>query len=646
VVVNGRAQDLGIRGGLRWGVAVWVLGVLAAFGAPGPDLLQVQLAIEAQDIYTDQPVVFQITVTGEDQPEPPDLAAVATDFAVQFLGASPNSSTQISVINGRVSRVAKTETVLSYRLTPRKAGQLTIPSFVVRAGAKQAMTQPVPVRVRDAAAAAGPGDAPGPITLRMALSKETVCVGEPVVVTWTWTVGAQVRGFETQLPVFAENAFDFPKIEPTVDPRIPRDRYLAIALPDGRQLVALQTPRRTATGTVTDVVFSQILIPQEAGTFTLPKSTLLCEVVTGAQPARRRQGPFGDPFFDGAFGQRETVRRMAVVSNEPTLAVRPLPEQGRPPGFAGHVGRYLMRVSAEPTEVNVGDPITVTIEVSGPAYLDKVEGPDLDAHEELNRDFRVSPPEPGIVQDDIKVFKRVLRAKNADVTAIPALRLPYYDSEAQEYRVAESAPIPVTVKAVKVVTALDAEGTSAPVSDAGRKLQAWSRGIAANYEDLDALADQHVGADAWLHSPLWGAGLVLPPVLYVAVLSTAASIRRRNADPAARRARQALSRARRELKASAAAADGAPARILEALREYFGATLRLSAGALVFRDIEGQLRERGVADEDLATLQDLFATCEAGRYARGLGGAARDPAGLADTARRLVEGLDRRLRSP
>jgi hypothetical protein len=614
--------------------------VLGAFGAAAPDLLKVEVAIESQDIYLDQPVLFQVTVTGAEQPEPADLAAIASDFGVQYLGPRSNNSTQISIVNGRVNRVVKVETVLTYRLTPKRAGQLTIPSFIIRAGARQAMTQAVPVRVREVDAA----PAAGAITLRMDLSKDTACVGEPVVVRWTWNVGARVGGVDFQLPLFEQEAFEFPNVQPVLDPRL-QDRYRELRLPDGRQLIALETPRRTASGEVRELTFSQVVIPRQAGAFVLPKSTVICEVATGVQSPRRRTGPFGDLFGD-AFGQRETYRRMAVVSNEPTLTVRPLPDKGRPVGFAGHVGRYRMQVTAEPAEVNVGDPITLTIELSGPAYLDKVEGPDLDSHEELHRGFRVSPPEPGLVQDGVKVFKRVLRAKNAEVAAIPALRLPYYDSEAEEYRVAETAPVPLRVKAVRVVTALDAEGSSAAVSAAGRKLQAWSRGIAANYEDLDALADQHVGVDAWLRSPLWGLGLALPPALYVAILAAAASIRRRNADPAARQARQALSRARRDLRAAAAAGDATHARTLEALREYFGAMLRLSAGALVFRDIEVLLRERGVSDADLAALRDLFTTCEAGRYAGTLAGTAgNDPRVLAESARRLLEGLDRRLRS-
>jgi hypothetical protein len=618
--------------------AAWA--VLLALSVAAQDLLQVQVAIESQDVFVGQPITFQITVSGADEPQPPDLAAAAPDLSVQYAGPRTNNSTQISIVNGRMNKVVTRETILTYQVTAKRAGQLTIPALTVQAGAKQARTQPVPLRVRAPESAPASAD----ITLRMELSRDTVCVGEPIVVNWTWTVGSEVRGFDFQLPLFEQPGFDFPKMEPEIDPQL-RDRYIGIRLPDGRQLVALQTPRRTPTGGATDVTFSQVMIPRQAGSFALPKSTVTCDVASSAPAPRRRSATSGDPFFGDPFGQRDrTYRRLAVASGAPTLTVRPLPAAGKPTGFAGHVGHYELRARAEPVEVSVGDPITLTVELSGPDYLETVEGPDLEGHEELARGFRLSPPEPGVVAGRAKVFKRVLRAKNAAVTGIPALRLPYYDTAAQAYRVAESAPIPLTVKAAKLVTAMDAEGSSAPVAAAGRKLQASGRGIAANYEDSGVLTDQYVGFDTWMRSWPWGVALVLPPLLYAALFAGVFSVRRRQADPAARQARQALARARRQLKLAGAAPDG-PAQVAEALREYFGAKLRLTSGALVFGDLEAPLREQGIGEAERAALKGLFQACEVGRYA-GAGAATPVGAELAETARRLLDGLDRKLKSP
>jgi hypothetical protein len=180
---------------------------------------------------------------------------------------------------------------------------------------------------------------------------------------------------------------------------------------------------------------------------------------------------------------------------------------------------------------------------------------------------------------------------------------------------------------------------------AGKKLQALGRGIAANYEDNGVLADQYVGLDTWLHSPAWAAGLALPPVLYAVLLACVLSLRRRHADPAARRARRALREARRQLR-QAGAAPGGPARVLEVLREYFGAKLRLTSGALVFGDVETPLRAQGITDEELAAIKELFRACEAGHYAGTGDATVQTGTDLAATARRLLDTLDRKLTSP
>ena len=623
------------HGAARW---LWAAFLLAGAALWSQDALRADVAIESQDIFVGEPVIFQITVNANDGIAAPDVAAAAPDFTVEVLGPRSNSSTQVTIVNGQITRAVRRETILAYRLTPKRAGLLQIASMAVTAGGGQARTHAVPVRVRaadDNAATVG-------MALRMDLSRDTITVGEPVTVTWTWSIANEVRGFEFALPLFELSDVDLPKVEPVLDPQR-RDRYLGIRTPDGRQLVALQTARRTPAGQAIDVVFSQVLIPRQPGRITLPKSTVVCEVFAPTATPGRRRGPFSNPLFDDLSMRQGSYRRAAITSNEPVLTVKALPEAGRPADFAGHVGAYHMRVTAEPTEVNVGDPITLTLELFGPEFLDTVPGPDLEHHEDLARDFRISPPEPGLVEDGRKVFKRILRARHADVTRIPPLRLPYFDTATAAYRVAESEPIPLTVRAVRVVTAMDAEGATATASDAGRRLQAWSRGIAANYEDLAALTDQHVGPEAWLHSPLWAASWAVPPLLWALALTGAAAHRRRHADPAARRARQAAARARRALHAAATAGEAAPARLLEALRDYLGAKLRLSSGALVFGDVEEPLRQRGLAPDDLQALKTLFTTCEAGRYAAGLGADAASTAELAATARRLVDTMERTL---
>ncbi|MBN2451857.1 MAG: BatD family protein [Lentisphaeria bacterium] len=593
--------------------------------------MRVSVHLESTEVFAGEPFTLQIRVSGEEEPEPPEMTAVAKDFAVAFAGPRSNNSTQISIVNGKVTRAVTRETILVYQLTAKAAGLFTIPSLTVRAGARSAFTEPVQVRVREPLKVD-----PGTLSLSMELSKSEVTVGEALTVSWTWTVGTDVRGFQFGLPLLQEKDFHFPVVTPEIDPAL-RDRYLQIERPDGKPILGMQRRTRLGGRDVVQVTFHQVMIPLRAGTFALPKSTVVCEVLAGYR--QRDDRDFGFPFGMLDRDRGKVYRRAVAESDEAVLMVRDLPEEGRPADFAGHVGRYDLRAEAQPTDVNVGDPITLTLYVSGPEYLDRVEGPPLEANAELVRDFRISDPEPGTVDGRLKVFKRILRAKHPDVNRIPPIRLPYFDSNAQSYRVAETAPIPLTVRAVRVVTAQDAEGVSAPVAPGGRTLQAWSRGIAANYEDLDVLENRDFGWTARARTPAWNSLLAAPPVGYALLLTLTLAWRKRRSDPAARAARTACRRARRGLDRLARSGEDPHAGVLDILRQYLGAKLGMSPGALVFRDVAGPLRAMGLPEGVLADLERLFETCEAGRYA-GTGAVEGDRPQPVVSARTLLAAIE------
>ena len=83
------------------------------------------------------------------------------------------------------------------------------------------------------------------------------------------------------------------------------------------------------------------------------------------------------------------TRKLVVPSNELNLEVLPLPEP-RPPSFTGLVGAYSIETAAAPTEVNVGDPITLTIRIRGPEPLENIPAPALHTQQSLVEDFKVS----------------------------------------------------------------------------------------------------------------------------------------------------------------------------------------------------------------------------------------------------------------
>jgi len=179
--------------------------------------------------------------------------------------------------------------------------------------------------------------------------------------------------------------------------------------------------------------------------------------------------PFADPFFSdpfGSFGQQEKV----TIKSEPTtLEVKPLPPNA-PANFSGAVGNFAMTAEANPKNVQVGDPITVTATISGRGNFDRMNAPVL----EDDRGWHKYPPSSKFKQDDdvgisgAKNFEMVL-SPNEKKSAIPPLTFSYFDPIKENYVTARSEPIPIQVQggiapAPTTATPPPASATPAPAA--------------------------------------------------------------------------------------------------------------------------------------------------------------------------------------
>jgi len=601
--------------------------------------LQANAAVEKDTVFLGEPFVFQIQVSGSEHPEKPDVSGIS-DFTVQYRGGQRNSSSSITIINGKMTRNVQEGYVFSYQLAPKRTGRLVIPPITVHTDRGVAQTSAVAIRVQT------PTENDD-FKLRLQLSKDHGYVGEPVVLTVTWYLGAEVRGFNMSLPIL-EDTDDFYFDDPQVD-TASGGKFFRIPLSDG-QTIAQKGQERLDGKDYATITFQKILIPKKSGRFTIEPATVVCEVLTGYT---RRRNPFGDDFFSDFFnddffggGRQGVYRKEAVPSNGLSLTVSEVPEEGKPANFAGHVGEYAIRTEAAPTDVRVGDPITLKITLSGPAYLEHVDLPPLNQQAALKKDFRI-PRERAIgeTSGNVKVFTQTIRPLRAGIQEIPPVELPYFDTRTGTYRVARSAPIPISVKAARVVTVQDAEGSDQPAAPA-KDIETWTGGIAFNYEDPGVIENQPLGLAQWMKSPAVLGMTVIPPLLYAFLFLGLAWHRRRHADPAAFRARGAYRRLLSRLKE--ARRDGGSngkcyEKILDALRQYLGDKLNTAGGALTFRDVRKSLEARHLDEQLIERLKDIFDRCEAGRYAGGLAGEA-DPSILIEQSESIAKLLEKTLR--
>ena len=611
----------------RW-LSIVVLVGAPLFQSLNAATIKAQIAVEATDVFQGESFQMQIQISGSDQPGTPNLSGLNNNFTVQPIGGGPNNSSSVTIINGRMTQSVEKKYLMNYRLTPKRTGRLIIPSITLTVEGQAVRTGAVAINVQK------PMNIDN-FKLILELSKPKVYVGEPVRLRLVWYIGHDVRNIQFNLPLLNEDGFY------TTNPRMnqqPGRKYHRIAL-NGDEIIGVQGAGTLDGKNYMTLSFEKILIPENAGRVSLLPATVAFEVKVGSRPARS-QG-----LFSGVFGRQnqDVYRKSVIPSNALALEVAALPDKGRPSNFFGHVGNYRIETAAIPTDVNVGDPITLTISISGAEFLDHIDLPPLQEQTLLASDFKIpNEIEAGKYDGDRKVFTQTVRAQRSDIEAIPPIELAYFDTDAETYKVARSKPIPIKVRETKVVTASDAEGLSAE-NPGATAVEAWARGIAHNYEGLDTIVDQRLGPGVWLRSPVWLSMVGVPPVAYGFLLAGVFFVRRRNSDPLAIRARRVFSEVSRELEAlgndnSDATADA----VSESLRKYLGAKLRMSHGALTFNDVEELLTARGVEPVVLEDLQQIIKRCEASRYAGG--GFGGDSGVVASQCLALVQKLERVLK--
>jgi hypothetical protein len=142
--------------------------------------------------------------------------------------------------------------------------------------------------------------------------------------------------------------------------------------------------------------------------------------------------------------------RVHRVSNALKVKVRPLPP-GAPPGMANaNVGDWHLSVDASPTSVELGQPVTVKVILEGSGNVKNVTPPKLTVpagfkvYDPTTTD-RLSPAKNRIQGRRIQEY--LVMPQRTGTFTLPALEFPYFDPRRNQYEVARTDPITITVEA-------------------------------------------------------------------------------------------------------------------------------------------------------------------------------------------------------
>lgn len=550
---------------------VRALAFLATFHALAGVAASFTAAYQQNPIYMGQSATLELRFDGAAPRQPPEVTPVA-GLTVGGTG----SSQQINIING----VARQSIVFTFLLTPSKPGDYQLPPVKAEVDGQTLLAQAPVLKVLPASADPREQQIRQLAFLRLAQPKKEVYIGEP---------------FAVQIELIVQNARD-PEF-----PRLQSDGFTF-----GNMLQPTQD-RIPYNGMIYNrLTFQASAVAVKAGHLVIGPAE--CVITLLLPPARQ------DPF--DFFGQRYEARRTTLTSDLHPVKVLPLPQENVPPDFSGAVGSFSrFEVEAGPTNLAVGDPITLKIRIAGRGRLDAVT---LDAPAQW-REFK-SYPSTATVQtadplglEGVKTIEQVVVPENAEVTELPALSFSFFDPEKRAYRTLKQPAIPLTVRPGAVASAptiVAATNQSNAPLNAPRDIIH----IKPRPGTLTATVTPLV-----LRPGFWLANLV-PVVAWLGVLVWRKRADKLANDPRLRRRRKVDQLVREgiaELHRLAAAGESEAffATTFHLLQERLGERLDLPAAGITEDVVDERLRPMGVDEETRLALHGLFHACNQARYA-------------------------------
>lgn len=390
---------------MRWQYFLCLLSVLLAtqvcVNAQTP---QVTASLSDKKAPLNREVTLTVTVTNAGQ-----QSAQVTEFPdlPQFQVMGRTRSTNVQIIQNQMSSSISWH----YTLLPQREGSFTIPPVKVTVGNQIHSTRPLSIEITAASSPLQDGArqtledpfSGGRQFVDVELSKPEVYVNEPFTYTF--------RYYSTA-------------VLPTLDsPRYERPDFQGFWI---KEWPTQGMRREVVDGTTYRVQeIHATLFPQNPGKHTIAAPTLRVP---------------GLSFFD-----RPRVLRGTPVE----IAVKPIPQQGKPASYAGAVGSYELRASVDRALVTRGDALTLSIQIQGRGHFESLVGPMLPElpgftqyDPTVRSEFVGNGPEP----QGYKIFEHVLIPDEADEKSIPSIQWSYFDPEDGRYHELSTSPIRLAVR--------------------------------------------------------------------------------------------------------------------------------------------------------------------------------------------------------
>ncbi|MCB2229329.1 BatD family protein [bacterium] len=543
----------------------------------------VKATLDRDSIGLDEQAILQIVVAGTDQDLPAPQLPTLPRFEVYSQGRSSN----IQIINNQMN-VSMT---YRYMLLPKQPGVFPITNISVVYKNKRYTAEPLELTVLDKGTAASPQledksvDPTGKSRdyfLDAEIDNDNPYVNEQVTLTLKFYIAVQyyntpeltqppTTGFWTE--ILGNRAPYFQKL-------------------NGRNYQVLEV--------------KYALFPTQTGELSIGRALIRTTV---AAPSRTKRRSVFDDFFNR--GQEITVRSKPLTVN-----VRPLPTKDRPDDFSGTIGRFQISATPDKTEVEVNQPVTVSVAITGIGNVKSVAEPEIGDLADF-RVYRASSNENVTKVDDqiggTKTFEEVFIPRRPGELTIPSLKFTFFNPRTSRYETKRTHPIKLNVVGSETYVA----GSDVPYSTPGVSIGSQARDIRFIKQELGGL--QHRGSLILL-SPVYMAVNGIPVLVLIGLVVVRLRRERLSKDIGYARSRSASKVARKRLATagSMASADKTEefyAELSRAVTSYIADKLNMSPHGLTSDKIATLLAQRGADDDLVAETKELLRRCDFARFA-------------------------------
>jgi hypothetical protein len=493
------------------------------------------------------------------------------------------TSQNVSFINGAMSSTV----TITFSVTPRQAGEFTIPAMTADVNGQTVATAPLKLVVTKAAApsAAAVNSGNEPAFMKFIFPGSKIYLGESVVGRLELYLRDDVSGL---------NGFQMASL--------PTDGF------SSGKTVELQNQRRrvqVGNRAYTVIPLSLPLTATRTGDLTLGPFTANVVIVQQSQNQ-------GDSVF--RFFNQGEQKQMTLVTEPVILKSFALPVENQPANFTGAVGDFTMTATAGPTTLTVGDPITVRVQISGRGALDAVTLPIQDSW----HDFKTYPATTKVESSDqfgfqgTKTFEQFISPQNSDVHELPPFTFSFFNPADGQYHTLTQPAVPLIVTAAGILPmpALAINKNSTPENQPPQD-------ILPIKENLGKLAKKSAPLIA---RPAFLALQALPVMAFLAAFIWRQRTDNLANNPRLRRQRAVAQLVRdgvNDLKnfAGQNQSDEFFALLFRLLQEQLGERLDCPASAITENVIEKHAFLRDMSPDTLEGLRELFQLCNQARYA-------------------------------